>query len=198
MKPLRLELCAFGAYADKCVIDFEKLDHGLFLLTGPTGSGKTTLFDAIKYALYGEMRGSTRESKSVRSGFAPDDRITYVELDFEHQGVRYRVHRAPKGYKCRGKQKNRETLVEATEDMWLQNLATGEALASKSGAVTDYVKELPFLKEETKGFVAKQVDAFFDILVNFFQRQVVICLIEGMLYGLGFDIQYSNIMSFFA
>ena len=50
----------------------------------------------------------------------------------------------------------------------------------------DYVKELPFLKEETKGFVAKQVDAFFDILVNFFQRQVVICLIEGMLYGLGF------------
>lgn len=142
MKPLRLELCAFGAYADKCVIDFEKLDHGLFLLTGPTGSGKTTLFDAIKYALYGEMSGSTRESKSVRSGFAPDDRITYVELDFEHQGVRYRVHRAPKGYKCRGKQKNRETLVEATEDMWLQNLATGEALASKSGAVTDYVKEL--------------------------------------------------------
>ena len=143
MKPLRLELCAFGAYADKCVIDFERLDHGLFLLTGPTGSGKTTLFDAIKFALYGEMSGSTRESKSVRSGFAPDDRSTYVELDFEHQGQRYRVHRAPGGYKCRSaKQKNREALVNATEEMWLQNLTTGEALAGKGGAVTDYVKEL--------------------------------------------------------
>ena len=60
MKPLRLELVAFGAYAEKCVIDFEKLHSGLFLLTGPTGSGKTTLFDAIKFALYGEMSGSVR------------------------------------------------------------------------------------------------------------------------------------------
>ena len=151
MKPLRLELCAFGAYADKCVIDFEKLDHGLFLLTGPTGSGKTTLFDAIKFALYGEMSGSTRESKSVRSGFAADDVITYVELLFEHQGSRYCVHRAPKGYKCRGKQKNRVELVEATEDMWLQNVTTGEALASKGGAVTDYIKELLGIDAEQFG-----------------------------------------------
>ncbi len=63
----------------------------------------------------------------------------------------------------------------------------------------DYVNELPFLKDRTRGFVARQIDAFFDILVNFFQRQVVICLIEGLLYGLGFmlvDLPYGFIIGF--
>lgn len=142
MKPLRLELAAFGAYAKPCVIDFERIDHGLFLLTGPTGSGKTTLFDAIKFALYGEMSGSVRESKSIRSGFAEEDQVTYVELEFEHQGSRYAIHRAPGGYKWRGKKKNRTELVMASEDVWLRNLTTGESLAGKSRAATEYIEEL--------------------------------------------------------
>lgn len=142
MKPLRLELVAFGAYAEKCVIDFEKLHSGLFLLTGPTGSGKTTLFDAIKFALYGEMSGSVRESKSVRSGFATDDQVTYVELEFEHQGARYVIHRAPGGYRWRGKQKNRANLVMANEEVWLQNVSTGESLAGNGRTATEYIVEL--------------------------------------------------------
>ena len=70
MKPIKLTMQAFGAYAGREEIDFERLDRGLFLVSGPTGSGKTTVFDAIKYALYGEMSGSARKAKGARSDFA--------------------------------------------------------------------------------------------------------------------------------
>ncbi len=166
MKPLRLELNAFGAYAECCVIDFEQLNHGLFLLTGPTGSGKTTLFDAIKFALYGEMSGSVRESKSVRSGFAADDQTTYVKLDFEHQGVRYCVYRAPGGYKARGKQKNRVELVTASEEVWLQNTVTGESLAGKSSAATAYIEELLGMNAAQFGRIAMIAQGEFSAVLN--------------------------------
>ena len=81
MKPKKLVISAFGPYGEKTVVDFEKLgEKGLYLITGDTGAGKTTLFDAITFALYGEASGNVRETGMFRSKYAPDDVPTYVEL----------------------------------------------------------------------------------------------------------------------
>ena len=100
MRPLKLVMSAFGPYAKEEIIDFELLDgKNIFLITGPTGAGKTTIFDAISYALFGEASGSTRENDSLRSDFAASDRLTYVELDFEIRGERYHLRRVPQQLK---------------------------------------------------------------------------------------------------
>ena len=94
MRPLKLVMSAFGPYAKEEVIDFELLEgKNIFLITGPTGAGKTTIFDAISYALYGEASGSTRENDSLRSDFAMANRLTDVELDFELRGEKYHIKR---------------------------------------------------------------------------------------------------------
>ena len=92
MKPKKLVISAFGPYGEKTVVDFEKLgEKGLYLITGDTGAGKTTLFDAITFALYGEASGNVRETGMFRSKYAPDDVPTYVELTFIYQGKDYKV-----------------------------------------------------------------------------------------------------------
>jgi len=94
MKPVRLEMEAFGPYDEKTVIDFEKMSHGLFLVTGETGSGKTMILDAITFALYGETTGNRRSADTLKSDFT--DKKPYVKLDFVHEGVSYTVRREPK------------------------------------------------------------------------------------------------------
>ncbi|MEN2257049.1 AAA family ATPase [Paraclostridium benzoelyticum] len=97
MRPIKLTISAFGPYADKQVIDFEELNgRNIFVISGKTGAGKTTIFDAISYALYGEASGESRETDSLRSHFADDDVETFVELEFELKGERYIVNRVPK------------------------------------------------------------------------------------------------------
>ncbi len=97
MKPLKLVMSAFGPYAGKTEIPFEKIGgRGLFLISGDTGAGKTSVFDAVAFALYGEVSGSTRTAETLRSDFAEKDTKTYVELEFSHMGKRYRVVRNPR------------------------------------------------------------------------------------------------------
>ena len=97
MKPLKLVMSAFGPYAGKTEVPFEKLgESGLFLISGDTGAGKTTIFDAVSFALYGEVSGSTRTTDTLRSDFAKEQAKTYVELEFSHMGKTYRVVRNPK------------------------------------------------------------------------------------------------------
>lgn len=95
MKPHTLVMSAFGPYADKTTVDFDEFGgKGLFLITGDTGAGKTSIFDGITYALYGRMSGD-RDPKNVRSHFASGETPTYVELTFTHEGRDYRIRRSP-------------------------------------------------------------------------------------------------------
>lgn len=95
MKPLKLTMSAFGSYAGKNVIDFTGQQQGIFLITGDTGAGKTTIFDAITYALYNETSGGERNGNMMRSQYARPETETYVELEFLYRGQTYRVRRNP-------------------------------------------------------------------------------------------------------
>ena len=95
MKPLKLTMSAFGSYAGKNVIDFTGQQQGIFLITGDTGAGKTTIFDAITYALYNQTSGGERNGNMMRSQYAQPETETYVELEFLYRGQTYRVCRNP-------------------------------------------------------------------------------------------------------
>ena len=106
MKPIRLEICGWGPYKDVETVEFSRLGgQGLFLITGATGAGKTTLFDAITYALYGALSGEVRDKErgGVRSDFAKPETPTYVELEMEHRGRVYRIRRNPEYMRPRKK-----------------------------------------------------------------------------------------------
>ena len=95
MKPVKLVLSAFGSYADRVEISFEHVHERLFLISGPTGSGKTLLFDAMMFALYDDASGAARGNNTLRSDFASPDDDTYVELTFQLRGERYMIRRSP-------------------------------------------------------------------------------------------------------
>ena len=98
MRPIKLVMSAFGPYSSKTEIDFRKFNNnGIFLITGNTGSGKSSIFDAISYALYGEgsCGQERRSSKSFRSDYAPLDIKTYVEFEFSHKDKLYKIVRSP-------------------------------------------------------------------------------------------------------
>ncbi|MBR3161386.1 MAG: SMC family ATPase [Bacilli bacterium] len=128
MKLINLKISAFGPYKDEVDIDFTKFnDCGIFLITGDTGSGKTTIFDAICFALFGVASGSNRLKSSFRSDFASSDRKTFVKLIFLHKGIKYEIERSPSYIrkKLRG-----EGYTQVSGDanlVYLDKVVTGDA-----------------------------------------------------------------------
>ncbi len=115
MKPLRLILSAFGSYGGRECVDFEKMKQGLFLITGDTGAGKTTIFDGITYALYGQTSGRRREGDMMRSQYATDTDETYVEFTFSELGKVYTVRRNPVWLR-RSRRKNKDGEYALTKE----------------------------------------------------------------------------------
>ena len=147
MKPLKLTLSAFGPYAGRTTIDFSRLcENGIFLITGDTGAGKTTIFDAISFALYGEGSGGKerRASKSFRSDYAARDTETYVELEFRHRQHTYRLKRNPVYLR---QSRRGDDLVEQKAAAELTELDTGECWTG-TDEVKDRAQELIGLTQD--------------------------------------------------
>lgn len=117
MRPLKLTVSAFGPYSGETEVDFRKLgERGLYLITGDTGAGKTTIFDAITYALYGEASGGNREPAMLRSKYALPETPTFAELIFEYRGQEYRIKRSPE-YERPSKRGDGRTLQKAEAEL---------------------------------------------------------------------------------
>ncbi|MDD3920978.1 MAG: SMC family ATPase, partial [Eubacteriales bacterium] len=117
MRPVKLTISAFGPYAGETVLDLAQLgESGLFLITGDTGAGKTTLFDAISFALFGEPSGSARDMSMLRSKYADPQTPTFVTLVFDYAGRRYQVKRNPT-YERPSKRANKLTTEQAQAEL---------------------------------------------------------------------------------
>ena len=164
MKILDLKMQAFGPFKGEQHIDFTLLnDKGMFLINGPTGSGKTTIFDAIVYALYGKGSGSDREDgKTLRSDFADDETPTYVDLLFSANGNEYRIIRKP-SYRRPAKRGDGYTESQATVELYLP----GGKVISKSGEVENEIKnKILFMDRNQFKSVALLAQGEFTKLVN--------------------------------
>lgn len=115
MRPIRLTMSAFGSYAGVETVDFERVRNGIFLITGDTGAGKTTIFDAITYALFEQTSGGHREGDMMRSQYADGSTPTFVEFIFSYQGKTYGIRRNP-NYKRISKRRNKEGELTLTNE----------------------------------------------------------------------------------
>ncbi|MBQ5433782.1 MAG: SMC family ATPase [Treponema sp.] len=140
MRPLKVTVCGFGPYCKESCIDFSKLGkQGLYLITGDTGAGKTSLFDAIVFALYGEPSGNYRTEQMLRSVYADLDTPTFVELEFEYKGKVYKVKRNPK-YERRAKRGGGTTVQSADAELIMEDGTAVSGSSNVTAAVTDLLK----------------------------------------------------------
>ncbi len=146
MRPLYLEIKAFGPFAGTERIDFTRLgERGIFLVTGDTGAGKTSIFDAITFALYGNVSGGKnyKDPKSLRSDYAPGEEDTYVLFRFEHLGYEYEIRRNPRYSR---KSKRGEGMIEETPKASLLEKRTGD-ICEGNEAVNRRIAEIIGLSE---------------------------------------------------
>ena len=142
MKPISLTIEAFGPYRDSVTLDFSALqDHSMFLISGPTGAGKTSILDAMVYALYGDPSGEVRKTDAIRSDFAEPERMTRVDFSFAIGEAQYRVERLPKQLvaKKRGtgmrEQNASATVYEMKDGEW-------KVIATSAAAIRDTIQRI--------------------------------------------------------
>ena len=142
MKPISLTIEAFGPYRDSVTLDFNELqNHSMFLISGPTGAGKTSILDAMVYALYGEPSGEVRKTDAIRSDFAEPQHMTRVDFSFAIGEARYRVERLPKQLvaKKRGtgmrEQNASATVYEMKDGEW-------KVIATSAAAIRDTIQQI--------------------------------------------------------
>ncbi|MBR0149554.1 MAG: SMC family ATPase [Lachnospiraceae bacterium] len=171
MRPLNLKLSAFGPYAGRIDIPMDELgSQGLYLITGDTGAGKTTIFDAICFALYGEASGPNRDASMFRSKYAEPDMPTEVELTFLHGGKEYKVRRNPEYYRPK---KSGDGFTKQPADAQL-NMPDGR-IYSKVKDVTAKVEELMGINKDQFSQIAMlaQGDFLKILLADTKQRQEI-------------------------
>ncbi len=142
MKPLRLEMTAFGPYPKEVILDFAVLaNQSMFLITGPTGAGKTSILDAMVYALYGQTSGGLRDGSDMRSDYADATTPTSVVFEFQVGDHRYRMERTPKQElkKKRGTG-TRVVLATAAISEWIDE--DWKLLTTKAQEIRDYVQQI--------------------------------------------------------
>ena len=142
MKPISLTIEAFGPYRDSVTLDFSQLEnHSMFLISGPTGAGKTSILDAMVYALYGEPSGEVRKTDAIRSDFAEPKRMTRVDFSFAIGDAQYRVERLPTQMvaKKRGtgmrEQNASATVYEMKDGEW-------KVIATSAAAIRDTIQRI--------------------------------------------------------
>ena len=140
MRPLKLTVSAFGSFAGETVLDLRELgDSGLYLISGRTGAGKTTIFDAITYALFGKASGDARKETMIRSRYAAPETTTFVELCFEYAGREYTVRRSPEQFppKQRGSGERKTPQKAAAEMHFPDGRPPLTSVKDVDAAVTD-------------------------------------------------------------
>ena len=147
MRPIKLVLSAFGPYASKIELDLSKLgENGVYLITGDTGAGKTTIFDAITFALFGKPSGDIRDVKTLRSEYAKEEIETYVELDFIYHDEKYHIYRRPE-YTYTHVQKNGEVKQRSKATDAYLIMPNGDRIV-KPTEVTKQVEQLLGMKRD--------------------------------------------------
>lgn len=154
MRPVKLIMSAFGSYSGEQIIDFTKIQGGLFLITGDTGAGKTTIFDAIMYALYDRTSGGRRDGNMMRSQYAAEDTDTFVEYVFRYRGEEYTIRRNPE-YLRAGKRKAADGSVRLVRE------SAGVSLILPDG--TEYRGKKKETDQKIRGIIGLDEEQFSQI-----------------------------------
>lgn len=189
MRPVKLSMTAFGSYKEKTVIDFSAFNQSLFLITGDTGSGKTTIFDAIVYALYGVASGNLRDKSMFHCDKVPKSVDTVVTLDFQQDGKDYSVQRGIHFQKVRGKTdeyggyKEVAIFTEKGKDPIEGPSRVTEHCIEIIGMNADQFKKIVMLAQgEFKEFLTSGSDKKKEILSKLFDTSRYVHL-QNLLYG---------------
>ena len=178
MKPIRLTFSAFGPYAGEETVDFSAFSDGLYLIAGDTGAGKTTIFDAITFALYGESSGKSRGTTALRSDFAQPDTPTFVRLTFAYHQQKYTVYRSPEYLRKRKKgtgetKQKREATLTGPQGL----MATGDRQVTQEiqellQLTAAQFKQVAMLAQgEFRALLEASSEVRGDILRNLFQTE---------------------------
>lgn len=166
MKPVKLIISAFGSYGGIEIIEFDKIQNGLFLIAGDTGAGKSTIFDAIMFALYDTMSGKERKSTMMRSEYASDDRETYVEYTFSYGSSIYMVKRFP-AYERKSKRRNKDGKYNIIRQQGKVSLIMpdGTLYNGKTSQINQKIEEITGLTAEQFNKIALIAQGEFQELV---------------------------------